>query len=144
MVRADSEKSAVHINKLVESQEFDDCLSYLSLVNGLDAALLYNHDGLVMAKGEDSREELGLEAPYLLYHYQEMMAQLIEVGMPRLDHQVTYAGDRFVLIQNLERSGRFFLVVSGTKGSYDLFRIRCDRAANAIGRLLHDRGWLKD
>ena len=143
-MRPDAERSVVHINKLVESQELDDCLSYLSLVNGLDGALLYNDDGLVMGVGEESEAQLGTFAPYILYHYQEMMGQLSEVGMPALNHQVSYAGDRFVLVQNLENSGKFFLVVSGTKGSYDLFRIRCDRAATALSRILHDRGWLKD
>lgn len=143
MVRPETERSAAHINKLGESQEPDDVLSYLSLVNGIDGALLMDAEGWVLARGEETRTNLENEGCYVLYHFRESMRALSELGAPPADHQVTYLGDRFLLVYDLEKAGRFFLLVSGTKGSYDLFRIRCERAAHTVSRVLRERGWLR-
>lgn len=143
MARTDVDRSPANINKLGESQELDDLLSYLSLVNGIDGALLFDAEGWVLARGEETSTKLEIEAPYVLYHFQECARQLVALGSAPLDNQVAYLGERFFLVQNLERAGRFFLLVSGAKGSYDLFRIRCERAAQSVSRVLRERGWLR-
>jgi|GEM_PF-1625484 len=143
MAQAEADRSAMDINKLAESADLDDLLSYLSLVNGIDGALLLDEQGWVVARGEETHIYLETEGAYLLYHYLDCARQLAGLGAPVMDHQVAYLGDRFLLVQNLEKTGRFFLLVSGAKGSYDLFRIRCDRAAGAVSRVLRDRKWLK-
>jgi predicted regulator of Ras-like GTPase activity (Roadblock/LC7/MglB family) len=143
MVKPEIERSASHINKLAESQDLDDLLSYLSLVNGIDGAILYNAEGWVMAKGEETRTNLEIEGGYLLYHLSESIRELAAVGVDPIEYQVTFTGERFLLVINLEKAGRFFLLVSGAKGSYDLFRIRCERAAQAVSRVLRGRNWLR-
>lgn len=143
MARTEAERSAAHINKMGESQELDDLLSYLSLVSGIDGALLFDAEGWVMARGEETRTNLEIEGCYVLYHFLESMRALSAIGASPFDHQVTYSGDRFLLVYNLEKAGRFFLLVSGAKGSYDLFRIRCERAAHTVSRVLRERGWLR-
>jgi predicted regulator of Ras-like GTPase activity (Roadblock/LC7/MglB family) len=143
MGQAEGDRSAAHINKLGESQDLDSILSYLSLVNGIDGAVLYDKQGFVVARGEDSSPNLEIEGPYILYHYQECSQQVQGLGTPPLEHQVAFVGDRFLLMQSLDKTGRFFLLVSGAKGSYDLFRIRCERAAQSVSRVLRERGWLR-
>lgn len=143
MARPELDRSPANINKLGESQDFDDILSYLSLVNGIDGALLFDAEGWVLARGEETDTNLEIEGPYVLYHFQECAGQLAGLGSAPMENQVTYLGERFFLVQNLERSGRFFLLVSGAKGSYDLFRIRCERAAQSVSRVLRERGWLR-
>jgi predicted regulator of Ras-like GTPase activity (Roadblock/LC7/MglB family) len=143
MAKPEIERSASHINKLAESQDLDDLLSYLSLVNGIDGAILYDAEGWAVAKGEETRTNLEIEGPYLLYHLLESLRELKAIGGEPVEYQVTFMGERFLLVMNLERVGRFFLLVSGAKGSYDLFRIRCERAAQAVSRVLRGRHWLR-
>ena len=119
--------AAVEINRLSESRDLDACLGYLSLVNGIDGALLYSREGLVVAAGGNTLESLHLEAPYLLANFCDSLEHCREVGLGRLSHQVTFSELRFHEVINLEKSGRFFLVVTGTRGSYELFRVRIDK-----------------
>ncbi len=131
------------INKLVESQDLDQCLGYLSLVKGITGAILYSREGLVVAWGEDSQQNHFIESPYFLASFQESLAQYRMLGMGPLEHSVSFDEHHFHLIVNLGQLDRFFLVVAGTRGSYDLFKFRIDRGALAIARLLHERGYIR-
>ncbi len=131
------------INNLVESQDFDQCLGYLSLVNGIEGALLFSPEGLIMAKGENSSAELMIYAPYLLSNFLASIQQLSRVGLHFMESQVTYSDEKFYQIINLGRSNLFFLMISGTKGSYDLFKFRIERGAQAIVQLLHAQSYLR-
>jgi hypothetical protein len=135
--------TAVEINKLSESRDLDACLGYLSLVSGIDGAILYSEESLVVAAGENTLESLFIEAPYFLANFLETLrhGRLLGLGAPQT--QITFGDQRFHEIINLERSGRFFLVVTGTRGSYELFRVRIDRGAQAVSHLLHERGYLR-
>ncbi|MEO7426892.1 MAG: hypothetical protein ABI036_17020 [Fibrobacteria bacterium] len=137
------ESGPVHINKLAESQDLDGCLGYLSLVNGIHGAVLYNREGLVMGFGEDTHESLFIEAPYFQAGFLESISQCAMLGLGGLDHSVSFTENRFHLIINVELSNHFFLVVTGTRGSYELFKFRIERGAQAIARLLHARGYLR-
>ena len=137
------ESGPVHINKLVESRDLDGCLGYLSLVNGIHGVVLYNREGLVMGFGEDTHESLFIEAPYFQAGFMETLERCAMLGLGPLDHVVTFTESRFHLIINVELSNLFFLVVSGTRGSYELFKFRIERGAQAIARLLHARGYLR-
>jgi hypothetical protein len=137
------ESGPVHINKLVESRDLDACLGYLSLVNGIQGAILYNREGLVMGFGEDTHETLFIEAPYFQAGFLESLDRCAMLGLGPLDHVVTFTENRFHLTINLELSNLFFLVVTGTRGSYELFKFRIERGAQAIARLLHARGYLR-
>ena len=138
-----SESGPMHINKLAESRDLDGCLGYLSLVNGISGAIVYNREGLVVASGEDTHESLFIEAPYFLANFLESLAQCRMLGMGPLEHAVSFVDNRFHLILNLEQSNLFFLVVTGTRGSYELFKFRIERGAQAIARLLHERGYIR-
>ncbi len=131
------------VNKLLESQDLDDCLGYMSLVNGIDGAILFDQQGWVVAVGEDTQETLRIEAPYFLFHFQEILRCFVELGVEPLESQLTLGGAKFHLALNLERENRFFLVVSGTRGSYDLFKYRVERGAQAVGGLLRGRGYFR-
>ncbi len=131
------------INRLVDSPDFDACLSYLSLVSGMDGAVLYNAEGWVVALGENTSASVTLEAPYILSAFQESLVNLGRLNLPPLENQISFAGGKFYLIVNLDRSSQFFLVVTGTQGSYDLFKIRVDRGAKALVGLLRGRGYLR-
>lgn len=133
----------VEINKLAESRDLDACLGYLSLVSGIDGAIVYSEEGLVMAAGENTLESLFLEAPYFLGNFQETLRNCRDLNLAAPLTQVTFGDLRFHQIINLERSGRFFLMVTGTRGSYELFRVRIDRGAQAVSHLLHERGYLR-
>ena len=137
------EAGPVHINKLVESQDLDGCLGYLSLVNGINGAILYNREGLTVGFGDDTHESLYIEAPYFLAGFLETLDRCQLLGLGRLDQDVTFTEARFHLIINIEQSNQFFLVVTGTRGSYELFKFRIERGALAIARLLHARGYLR-
>jgi hypothetical protein len=137
------ESGPIHINKLVESRDLDGCLGYLSLVNGINGAVLYNREGLVMGFGEDSQESLFIEAPYFQAGFLESLDRCRMLGLGPVDHTVTFTETRFHLMINVELSNLFFLMVSGTRGSYELFKFRIERGAQAIARLLHARGYLR-
>ncbi len=137
------ESGPIHINKLVESQDLDGCLGYLSLVNGIQGAALYNREGLAVGFGEDTHESLFIEAPYFLAGFMESLERCAMLGLGPMDHAVTFTENRFHLIINVELSNQFFLVVTGTRGSYELFKFRIERGAQAIARLLHARGYLR-
>jgi hypothetical protein len=137
------ESGPVHINKLVESRDLDGCLGYLSLVNGINGAVLYNREGLVMGFGENSQESLFIEAPYFQAGFLESLDRCRMLGLGPVDHTVTFTETRFHLMINVELSNLFFLMVSGTRGSYELFKFRIERGAQAIARLLHARGYLR-
>ncbi|HKP97390.1 MAG TPA: hypothetical protein VJ385_16710 [Fibrobacteria bacterium] len=137
------ESGPVHINKLVESLDLDDCLGYLSLVNGIQGAVLYNREGLVVGSGEDTHESLFIEAPYFQSGFLECLDRCAMLGLGPLDHAVTFTDSRFHLVINVELSNLFFLVVTGARGSYELFKFRIERGAQAIARLLHARGYLR-
>lgn len=138
-----SEAGPMDINKLVESGDLDECLGYLSLVNGINGAVVYSHEGLVIATGEETQQSLFIEAPYFLANFIESLKQCRMLGMGALDHSVSFVENRFHLIINLELSNSFFLVVTGTRGSYELFKFRIERGAQAIARLLHERGYIR-
>jgi hypothetical protein len=133
----------VEINKLSESRDLDGCLGYLSLVSGIDGAILYSGESLVVAHGENTLESLFIEAPYFLSNFMETIQQCAMLGLSAPHTQITFSENRFHELINLERSGRFFLVVTGTRGSYELFRVRIDRGAQAVSQLLHERGYLR-
>ena len=137
------ESGATHINKLAESPDLDGCLGYLSLVNGINGAVLYNHEGLVVGTGEDTHESLYIEAPYFLSGFMDTLERSVMLGLGPVDHAVTFTDSRFHLIINIEQSNLFFMVVTGTRGSYELFKFRIERGAQAIARLLHARGYLR-
>lgn len=137
------ESGPVHINKLVESRDLDGCLGYLSLVNGINGAVLYNREGLVMGFGENSHESLFIEAPYFQAGFLDSLDRCRMLGLGPVDHTVTFTETRFHLMINVELSNLFFLMVSGTRGSYELFKFRIERGAQAIARLLHARGYLR-
>lgn len=137
------ESGPMHINKLVESSDLDGCLGYLSLVNGINGAVLYNREGLVVGTGEETRESLYIEAPYFLSGFMDTLERGVMLGLGPVDHAVTFTESRFHLIINIEQSNLFFLVVTGTRGSYELFKFRIERGAQAIARLLHARGYLR-
>lgn len=131
------------INKLAESRDLDACLGYLSLVSGIDGAIVYSQECLVVAYGENTLESLYIEAPYFLGDFLETVRHCRALGIGSPQTQVTFSEQRFHEIINLERSDRFFLVVTGTRGSYELFRVRIDRGAQAISHLLHQRGYIR-
>jgi hypothetical protein len=137
------ESGPVHINKLAESRDLDGCLGYLSLVNGITGAVLYNREGLVVGYGEDTHESLFIEAPYFQAGFMETLERSHMLGLGPVDHAVSFTESRFHLIINIEQSNLFFLVVAGTRGSYELFKFRIERGAQAIARLLHARGYLR-
>ena len=137
------ESGPMHINKLVESRDLDGCLGYLSLVNGLHGAILYNREGLVVGFGEDTHESLFIEAPYFQAGFLESLDRCAMLGLGPLDHVVTFTDSRFHLTINIDGSNLFFLVVTGARGSYELFKFRIERGAQAIARLLHARGYLR-
>jgi predicted regulator of Ras-like GTPase activity (Roadblock/LC7/MglB family) len=137
------ETGPVHINKLVESRDLDGCLGYLSLVNGINGAVLYNSEGLVMGSGEDTHESLYIEAPYFLSGFMDTLDRTVMLGLGPVDHAVTFTESRFHLIINIEQCNLFFMVVTGTRGSYELFKFRIERGAQAIARLLHARGYIR-
>lgn len=137
------ESGPMHINKLVESRDLDGCLGYLSLVNGIHGAILYTREGLVMGWGEDSHESLFIEAPYFVSSFVENLERCKMLGLGPLDHIVTFTESRFHLIINVELANQFFLTVSGTRGSYELFKFRIERGAHALAQLLHARGYLR-
>jgi hypothetical protein len=135
--------SAADINKLLDSTDPDLCLGYLTLVNGIDGAILCSRDGWVVAAGENTLENVLIEAPYFLSQFQESLDRLDTLGLDRLDSQIAFNEQKFYLILNLERSNRFFLVVSGARGSYDLFKYRVERVAHALADLLRSRGFFR-
>jgi predicted regulator of Ras-like GTPase activity (Roadblock/LC7/MglB family) len=135
--------SPVEINKLAESRDPDECLGYLSLVNGIEGAAVYSREGLVVAAGADSGESLFIEAPYFLANFLEGQRQCLELGLGALDHQVSFTDTRFHEVTALGKGGSLFLVVSGTRGSYELFKFRIERGAQAVAQLLHERGYLR-
>ena len=137
------ESGPLHINKLVESRDLDSCLGYLSLVNGIHGAILYTAEGLVMAWGENSHESLFIEAPYFVSSFLENLERCKMLGLGPVDHVVTFTETRFHLIINIELAGKYLLTVSGTRGSYELFKFRIERGAHAIAQLLHARGYLR-
>ena len=137
------ESGPVHINKLVESRDLDGCLGYLSLVNGIHGAVLYSREGLVMAWGQDSQESLFIEAPYFVSSFVENMERCRMLGLGPVDQVVSFTKNLFHLILNIELADRFLLVVSGNRGSYELFKFRIERGAHAIAQLLHARGYLR-
>lgn len=138
-----SSLSTVEINALAESRDLDGCLSYLSLVNGIDGAVLYSREALVVGAGQDTLGGLFVEAPYLLDAHFESAARLRSLGLGCLDFQVHYTDEKFHLIVNLNKQDGFYLVVSGTRGSFDLFKFRIERGAQAVVRLLQDHGYLR-
>ena len=131
------------INKRVDSRDLDTCLGYLSLVNGITGAVLYSAEGLVVASGEDSHESVFIEAPYFLAQFLESLSKCKMLGMGSLESTVSFVENRFHFILNLAKSDRFFLVVTGTRGSYELFKFRIERGSLAIVRLLHERGYIR-
>lgn len=133
----------MEINKLAESRDLDACLGYLSLVNGIDGAAVYSAEGLVVAAGADSLESLFIEAPYFLAGFLDTLRQTRGLGLGPVDHQVTFTDTRFHEIISLGRADAFFLVVAGTRGSYELFKFRIERGAQAVARLLLERGYLR-
>ena len=128
---------------LLESQDLDACLGYLSLVSGIDGALLFDQDGWIVGAGEETRETLRIEAPYLLHPFQELLHRFGALGLEPLESQLVFGDEKFHLTMNLERKNRFFLVISGSRGSYELFKYRVERGAQAIGGLLRDRGYFR-
>lgn len=135
--------SPVEINKLAESRDLDQCLGYLSLVNGIEGAAVYSYEGLVVAAGADSSQSLFIEAPYFVSNFVEALRQCRDLGLGMLDHQVSFTEGRFHEVISLGKTGVFYLVVSGTRGSYELFKFRIERGAQAIAQLLHERGYLR-
>ncbi len=132
-----------NINELIHSREFGGILSYLSLVNGIEGAILYDRDGLVVASGENTDSQLHYQAPYLLADFMSSLAKLEQTDFGRIDVQVTYGSENFFQIVNLNKASLFFLVVSGPKGSYELFKIRIGRSAQALEYLIHEKGYYK-
>ena len=143
MIPSKSPVTAADINKLLESQDMDACLGYLTLVNGIDGALLCGQDGWVLAHGENTLEGMRIETPYFLYQFTETLARVETLGLEPLESQIAFGGQKFYMILNIARSNRFFLVVSGARGSYDLFKYRVERVAQALADLLRDRGYFR-
>jgi hypothetical protein len=112
-------------------------------VNGIEGAAVYSREGLVVAAGADSGESLFIEAPYFLSNFLEGRRQCRELGLGALDHQVSFTDTRFHEVTALGKAEALFLVVSGTRGSYELFKFRIERGAQAVARLLHERGYLR-
>ncbi len=134
---------AAEIDRLLESRDFEGCLGYLSRVSGIDSALLYNHEGWVMASGDESHEEAFIEGPYLLSQFQETLRHFKNLGLGPMEQSLVMGGQKFFLVVNLDRTGLFFLVVSGVRGSYDLYKHRVERGVQALGALLRERGYLR-
>lgn len=143
MTAARATSSPVEINKLAESRDLDACLGYLSLVNGIEGAAVYSYEGLVVAAGAESSQSLFIEAPYFVANFVEGLRQCRELGLGMMDHQVSFTETRFHEVISLGRSGVFYLVVAGTRGSYELFKFRIERGAQAVAQLLHERGYLR-
>jgi predicted regulator of Ras-like GTPase activity (Roadblock/LC7/MglB family) len=133
----------MEINKLAESRDLDQCLGYLSLVNGIEGAAVYSYEGLVVAAGADSSQSLFIEAPYFVANFVEALRQARDLGLGMLDHQVNFTDTKFHEVICLGKGGVFYLVVTGTRGSYELFKFRIERGAQAVAQLLHERGYLR-
>lgn len=138
-----TDSGPLRINKLAESRDLDECLGYLSLVNGISGAILYNRECLTVGIGEDTHESLAIEAPYFLAGFVESLDRSLMLGLGPLEHSVCFTESRFHLIINVGLSNAFFLVVTGAKGSFELFKFRIDRGAEAVARLLQARGYLR-
>ena len=138
-----TDASPMDVNKLAESRDLDGCLGYLSLVNGITGAMVYSREGLVVATGEETQHSLLIEAPYFVANFLESSSQCRMLGMGPLEHVVNFVENRFHLVINLEQSDLFLLVVTGTRGSYELFKFRIERGAQAISRLLREHGYIR-
>ncbi len=135
--------TAAEINKLLESGDMDECLGYLSLVNGIEGAVLCDQEGWVLASGENTSINVFMETPYFLYYFQESLKQLNSLGLEPLDSQIAFGGQKFYMVTNLNKLNRYFLLVFGARGSYDLFKYRVERVTQAVTSILRDKGYFR-
>ncbi len=128
---------------MVDSHDLDTCLGYLSLVNGMDGAVVYSQECLVVAMGENTQESMLIESPYFLDRYLANLRQFKDLGFGALESQIVFSDNKFYQIINLDAGCRFFLMIAGTKGSYELFKLRIERGAQAVAQLLQAKGYAK-
>ncbi len=118
------------------SEDFDFICGYLSEVDGIGGAVFLDGEGLEQAHGAGSEPEISEAAPWFLQSFLETkeFAAAHHLELPL--EQLSCTESSFLLCREI---GAGYLVTSGKRGSYELFRGRIDRCAEMMEQVLKQR-----
>lgn len=128
------------------SNDLDVICSYLTAVRsdpvngagkGIQGAGIYDQLGLPWGVGTKSATPFFDEAPRVIDQLQESALRAAEAGRPAPDFLLIQDPEEFVFCRRF--LGDYYVVVSGTRGSFELFQGRIDRCVQMAESALKER-----
>lgn len=128
------------------SNDLDVICSYLTSVRsdpttgsgkGIQGAGIYDECGLPWGLGSKSADGFLDQAPAAIYMLQECAARADRDGRAKPEFLLVQDPQEFLFCKNF--LGDYYVVVSGTRGSFELFQGRIDRCVQMAESALKER-----
>ena len=126
------------------TNDLDQILSYLTAVRldpmglkGIKGAIILDEDGLPWGMGANCTESFLESAPQVQGMLQESTIQALRAGRAAPDFLLVQDPDDFNFCRKF--LGDYYVVVSGSRGSFELFQGRVDRCVQMAEAALKER-----
>lgn len=125
---------------MVYDEDLDVTCSYLTSVNGIDGAGVFDDEGLLWASGADSVPAFFEQAPWLVELLRDGRDFRGRTGGHSPQNLVLFDDASFWFCAKLH--DLFYYVVVGSRGSYELFKGRIDRCMQMADQALKERRFI--
>lgn len=119
------------------TNDLDRICSYLTQVRGLQGAGIFDDTGLGWGIGADSVPSFADQAPWAVGQLQENADFAKRLGRPDPDFLLIQDSEEFLYCRKF--FGQYYYVVTGSRGSFELFSGRIDRCIQMAETALKER-----
>ncbi len=119
------------------TDDLDQICSYLTQVRGLQGAGIFDEDGLEWGVGTDCHPSFADQAPWAVGQLQENESFAQRCERPAPDFLLIQDPEEFLYCRKFLE--RYYYVVSGSRGSFELFTGRIDRCIQMAETALKER-----
>lgn len=119
------------------TNDLDQICSYLTQVRGLQGAGVLDEDGLLWGLGSESAPSFHDQAPWAVGQLQENEEFAKRSGRPLPDFLLIQDAEEFLYCRRFH--GQHYYVVTGSRGSFELFTGRIDRCIQMAETALKER-----
>lgn len=119
------------------TNDLDQICSYLTQVRGLQGAGILDEDGLPWGTGNESHPSFQDQAPWAVGQLQENEEFAKRSGRPVPDFLLVQDPEEFLYCRRFH--GQYYYVVTGSRGSFELFTGRIDRCIQMAETALKER-----
>jgi len=119
------------------TNDLDQICSYLTQVRGLQGAGILDQDGLSWGLGAESHPSFQDQSPWAVGQLQENEEFAKRSGRPHPDFLLIQDPEEFLYCRRFH--GQYYYVVTGSRGSFELFTGRIDRCIQMAETALKER-----